>query len=79
MCIRDSRYSYTIYNNGGEPLALKLSSPDNVTLIGEHSLLLPPFSVLHGRILVKSTGKLEQLHLNISGGGIALNRESIFL
>ncbi len=74
-----NRYSYTIYNNGGKPLDLELSSPDNVTLIGEHSLVLPPFSVLRGRILVKSTGKLEQLHLNISGGGIAINRESVFL
>jgi len=74
-----NRYSYTIYNNAGVPLALELSSPDNVTLIGEHSLLLPPFSALHGRILVKSNGKLEQLYLNISGSGIALNRESIFL
>ena len=74
-----NRYSYTIYNNGGKPLVLELSSPDNVILIGEHSLLLPPFSALHGGILVKSTGKLEQLHLNISGGGISLNRESVFL
>jgi cytochrome c oxidase accessory protein FixG len=74
-----NRYSYTIYNNSGNPLSLELSSPDNVTLIGEHSLLLQPFSALHGRILIKSARKLEQLHLNISGGGISLNRESIFL
>ena len=74
-----NRYSYTIYNNSGKQLTLELSSPDNVTLIGEHSLLLQPFSALHGRILVKSTSKLGQLHLNISGGGISLNREAVFL
>ena len=74
-----NRYSYTIYNNSGKQLTIELSSPDNVTLIGEHSLRLQPFSALHGRILVKSTGKLDYLHLNISGDGISLNRETVFL
>ena len=74
-----NRYSYTIYNNGGKPITLELSSPDNVTLIGEHSLRLQPFSVTKGSILVKSTGKLEQLHLRIYGGGISINRETGFL
>ena len=74
-----NRYSYTIYNNSRQPLALELSSPERVTLIGEHSLLLQPFSSMHGRILIKATSKVEQLHLNISGGGISLNRETVFL
>jgi cytochrome c oxidase accessory protein FixG len=74
-----NRYSYTIYNNGGRKVALELSSPDNVTLIGEHSLRLQPFSSKNGSILVKSTGRLERLHLNISVGGISINRETGFL
>lgn len=74
-----NRYSYTIYNNVSKTLAVELSSPDNVTLIGEHSFLLPPFSDLHGRILVKSKSKLDRLHLRISGGGISINRETGFL
>ncbi len=74
-----NRYSYTIYNNGGNSLILKLSSPENVALIGEHSLLLRPFSALHGRILVKSSGKLERVHFRISGGGISISRVIGFL
>ncbi len=74
-----NRYSFIIHNNGGEKLALELSSSDQVTLIGEHTLLLQPFSAIHGSILVKSTGKLEHLHLRISGNGISINRETGFL
>jgi len=74
-----NRYSYTIYNNLGRELTLELSSPDNVTLLGEHLLRLHPFSAKSGSILVKSRSKLEQLHFNISGSGISLNRETVFL
>ncbi len=74
-----NRYSYTIYNNGGNEIALELSSPDNVTLIGEHSIRLPSFSAIHGSILVKPSGKLEHLRLGISGGGISIIRNTGFL
>ena len=74
-----NRYSYTIHNNGGKKLALELSSSDHVTLIGEQALSLQPFSAIHGSILVKSNGKLEHLHLTVSGEGIAINRETGFL
>jgi polyferredoxin len=74
-----NRYSYTIYNNSGKPLTLELSSPEPVTLIGEHTLLVQPFSAIHGRILVKSTGKREKIKLMISGDGISINRETGFL
>lgn len=74
-----NRYSYTIYNNSSKPLELELSSPDNVTLIGEHFLHLQPFSTLHGSILVKSTSKREHLHLRISGDGMSISRKTDFL
>ena len=75
-----NRYAYTIHNNSGEQRALELTSSDTgVILIGEHTLLLQPFSALHGSVLVKSTGKLERLHLSISGDGIAINSETGFL
>ncbi|MEI6756659.1 MAG: 4Fe-4S dicluster domain-containing protein [Chlorobium sp.] len=74
-----NRYTYTIYNNSGKLLALELSSPDQVTLIGERTLLLQPFSAIHGRILVKSSGKREQVMLLLSGGGISIKRETGFL
>ena len=73
-----NRYSYVIYNNSGKLLPLQLSSPDKVSLIGEHALLLQPFSAIHGRILVKSTGKLDQVDLKISGGDISINRKTGF-
>ncbi len=87
LVIRDSaplplglnRYSFIIHNNGGKKLALELSSSDKVTLIGEHTLSLQPFSAIHGSILVKSNGKMEHLHLRISGDGISINRETGFL
>ena len=74
-----NRYSFLIHNNGGKKLALELTSSDQVTLIGEHKLSLQPFSAIHGSILVKSNGKLEHLHLRISGEGISINRETGFL
>ncbi|NHQ60162.1 4Fe-4S binding protein [Chlorobium sp. BLA1] len=75
-----NRYSFTIHNNGAEKLTLELSSSDSgVTLIGEHTLQVEPFSALHGTILVKSTGKRELLHLKISGNGMVINREAGFL
>jgi cytochrome c oxidase accessory protein FixG len=73
-----NRYSYSIYNNSGKLLDLQLSSPDSVTLIGEHALLLRPFDAIHSKILVQSNGKREKIRLNISGGGISVNRESGF-
>ncbi len=74
-----NRYSFIIHNNGGKKLELELSSSDSVTLIGEHTLNLQPFSAIHGSILVKPTGKLEHLHLSISSEGIAISRETGFL
>ena len=74
-----NRYSYTIYNNSGKLLALELSSPDQITLIGERTILLQPFSAIHGRILVKSSGKREQVMLRLSGGGLSIKRETGFL
>ncbi len=74
-----NRYSYSIHNNSGEERMLELSSPDNVTLLGEHTLRLKPFSAIHGRILVKANSKLEHLHLTISGRSISINREAGFL
>ena len=74
-----NRYSYIIHNNGGKKRSVELSSPDNVTLIGEHTLNLQPFTAIHGSILVKSNGKLEHLHLKVSSDGISINRETGFL
>ncbi|NTV06291.1 MAG: 4Fe-4S binding protein [Chlorobiaceae bacterium] len=73
-----NRYSYAIYNNSGKLLSLSLSSPDRVTLLGEHTLLLQPFSAIHGSILIKSSGKLEHVRLRITGDGIFINRETGF-
>ncbi len=74
-----NRYSFIIHNNSGKKLAFELSSSDQVTLIGEHTLSLEAFSAIHASILVKSNSKLEHLHLRISGNGIVINRETGFL
>ncbi|MCX6179832.1 MAG: 4Fe-4S binding protein [Chlorobiales bacterium] len=74
-----NRYSYSIYNNSGEAVILELSSPDHVILIGEHSLILKPFSSLHGKILVKSTDRRDRVMLRLSGNNISINKEIGFL
>ncbi len=74
-----NRYSYTIYNNSPKALSLKLSSPDPVTVIGERSLFLKPFSALHGKIMVKAMRKLDRVTISLSGENITINRESGFL
>lgn len=74
-----NRYSYTIYSNSPKTLLLELSSPDRVTLIGDRSLILQPFSALHGKIMVKATGKIEKVTLRLSGENIVITRESGFL
>jgi len=73
-----NRYSYTIYNNSGRTYALELSSPDRVTLIGDRSLSLKPFSSLRGRILVKSPDKREEVRIGISDGNFSIIRETGF-
>jgi polyferredoxin len=74
-----NRYSYTIYNNSPKIIALELSSPSQVTLIGDRTLLLQPFSALHGKILVKSLQKLDKVTITLSGDNISIRRESGFL
>lgn len=74
-----NRYSYNIYNNSGKSLNLELSSPDDVILIGEHSLNLTPFSALHGKILVKSPDRRDRVRIRLSGNNISINKETGFL
>jgi cytochrome c oxidase accessory protein FixG len=74
-----NRYSYTIYNNSQKSYTLRLSSPDQVILIGERKLLLEPYSAIHGKILVKSVRKLDKVTISLSGENISINRDSGFL
>jgi polyferredoxin len=74
-----NRYSYTVYNNSPKIIALELSSPSRVTLIGDRKLLLEPFSALHGKILVKSLQKLDKVTITLTGGNTSIRRESGFL
>ncbi len=74
-----NRYSYSLYNNSAKLLPLKLSSPDQVTLIGEQALLLQPFSALHGSILVKSSSRRERVTITLSGLTFSIARETGFL
>jgi cytochrome c oxidase accessory protein FixG len=74
-----NRYSYTIYNNSPKTLVLELTSPDPVTIIGERSLLVQPFSALHGKVMMKALQKIERVSITVSGEGISINRESGFL
>ncbi|TLU85715.1 MAG: 4Fe-4S binding protein [Chlorobium sp.] len=74
-----NRYSYTIYSNNPETLVLELSSPDPVTLIGDRTVTLQPFSALRGKIMIKTPEKIEKITLSLKGKNISINRETGFL
>lgn len=74
-----NRYSYTIYNNTGRTIPLRLSSPDRVTIIGERSMQLKPYASLHGKIMVRSMLGQERITITLEGEGIAMKREAGFL
>ncbi len=74
-----NRYSYTIYNNSPKTISLELSSPDPVTIIGERSLQVKPFASIHGKIMLKTTGKPDMVTITLSGENISVNRETGFL
>ncbi|MCE1274492.1 MAG: 4Fe-4S binding protein [Chlorobiaceae bacterium] len=74
-----NRYTYTIYNNSPRDLDLELTTPDGVTMIGEHSIRVNPFGVVRGKVLLRANSKRDQVTLTIKGDGISISKETGFL
>jgi cytochrome c oxidase accessory protein FixG len=74
-----NRYAYTIYNNSGHMQQLELTTPDGVTMIGEHSVTVKPFGVVRGKLLLRAASKRDHVTLDLKGDGISITRETGFL
>ncbi len=74
-----NRYAYTILNNTGKSLELRLSAPDKVTIIGERTIMVKPYGAVKNRVLIKSTEGHDRVRLTIEGKGISIGKEAGFL
>jgi hypothetical protein len=74
-----NRYAWTIYNNTGLTLELKIEADGEVTLIGERTVSIKPFGVARNKLLVRATGKRDKVRLTLTGAGISVSREAGFL
>ena len=74
-----NRYAYTILNNTGKTLELRLSAPDGVTIIGERTIMVKPYSAVKNRLLIKSMAGQERVRLTLEGNGISIGKEAGFL
>jgi hypothetical protein len=74
-----NRYAYTILNNTGKTIDMKLSSPDGVTIIGERSITIKPYGVFRSKLLIKSAGPRDRIRLTLEGNGNPIEKEAGFL
>ncbi|HWR00712.1 MAG TPA: 4Fe-4S dicluster domain-containing protein [Chlorobaculum sp.] len=74
-----NRYAYTILNNTGKSLELRLSAPDEVTIIGERTIMVKPYGALKNRVLIKSSEGHDRVRLTLEGKGISISKEAGFL
>jgi len=74
-----NRYAYTILNNTGKTLDLKLSATDGMTIIGELSIIIKPYGIVRNRVLIKSVQPRDRIRLTLEGNGISIGKEAGFL
>ncbi|NTW63667.1 MAG: 4Fe-4S dicluster domain-containing protein, partial [Chlorobiaceae bacterium] len=74
-----NRYSWTIYNNSGKTLDLELSAVPDVTIIGEHRVMVKPFQLMRGKVLLKAKGRPQQVRFTLKGSGISISKKTGFL
>ncbi|WP_237073437.1 4Fe-4S dicluster domain-containing protein [Prosthecochloris sp. GSB1] len=73
-----NRYSWSLYNNGGERQVLELTVRDGFEAIGETSLVLEPYSFRKGRVLVRSTGGKGEVVFRIEGDRVHVEKKRDF-
>jgi polyferredoxin len=74
-----NRYAYTVYNNTGRSVRLELTTPGEVTIIGEHTVEVKPYGVVRGKLLLKAGTNRGQVALTLRGEGISITRVTGFL
>jgi len=74
-----NRYAYTIYNNSSKPFELELDAPEGITLIGERTISIAPFGVIRNKVLLRASGKPDEVSLTLHGDGISITKEAGFL
>ena len=74
-----NRYSWSLYNNTGEPRELELSTEGKFVIIGETVLLLEPYSFKKGKVLVRSEGGKDEVVFRIEDDGLTIEKKTGFL
>ena len=74
-----NRYSWSLYNNTGEPRELELSTEGKFVIIGETSLVLEPYSFKKGKVLVRSKGGKDEVVFRIKDDGLTIEKKTGFL
>jgi len=74
-----NRYSWSLYNNGGERLALEMTAEEGFAVIGETTLVLEPYSFQKGKVLVRSEGGKDEVSLRIDGSNVHIEKKAGFL
>lgn len=74
-----NRYSWSLYNNTGEPRELELSTEGEFVIIGETVLLLEPYSFKKGKVLVRSEGGKDEVVFRIEDDGLTIEKKAGFL
>lgn len=74
-----NRYTYSVQNNSERPVRLIVSVKGDFTLIGNTTIDVSPFSLIHGTMMVRSTGTSDNVVFVLKGNGIALEREIGYL
>ncbi|MEE9523959.1 MAG: 4Fe-4S dicluster domain-containing protein [Thermodesulfovibrionales bacterium] len=74
-----NRYTYTIQNNSDRSVRLNVSIKGDFILIGDNAVDVKPFSLIHGRLMVRPTGSADKVIFILKGDGITLEREAGYL
>jgi cytochrome c oxidase accessory protein FixG len=72
-------YTYTIQNNSDRSVRLNVSIEGGFILIGDKTVEVKPFSLIHGKLMVRPTGSADKVVFILKGDGITLEREAGYL
>jgi len=72
-------YTYSVQNNTGRPFDLRLGVRGQYDLIGESSIRLSPYSLIHGRVMVRGRGNGGRVVFILDGNDIRMEREVGYL
>jgi polyferredoxin len=72
-------YRYSIQNNGDKMVRLTISVKGDFILIGDKIIDVKPFSLVHGRLMVRPEDSSGKVAFIFKGEGIILEREAGYL